>query len=240
MKIHHAIFILLLQILPHLLFISSAVDYRAFNAALDTPGGARFQSEIGLSYTIEIMKTINCVIWDIFQQYNETDQKDVETVKVFIHQYNGAEAVTYGNNINVSSIYLEGYKGNLKWEFTSLLHHEMTHVFQWNGEGKAPAGLTEGMADYVMVKSNYYDPNNYDKPGDGNSWDEGYGVTARFLEYCDSLRDGFTADLNNMMREVYKDEYFQDLLGISLDKCGAIIRLSMLRSSIVFKLKMDV
>ncbi|CAA0806795.1 Plant basic secretory protein (BSP) family protein [Striga hermonthica] len=79
--------------------------------------------------------------------------------------------------------------------------------------GTAPGGLTEGVADYVMVKSGYYDLGSYDKPRDGNRWDEGYGVTARFLKYCDPLSDGFTAELNNKMREVYRDEYFEELLG---------------------------
>ncbi|KAK6159296.1 hypothetical protein DH2020_006610 [Rehmannia glutinosa] len=216
MKSTHILIIFLLQILPHFPSIS-AVKYQAINAAPNTAGGSRFDVEIGIPYTEQIMKTINYFIWDIFQQYNETDRKNVEIVRVFIHQYNGAEAITYGESINVSSIYLEGYKGNVKWEYTSLLHHEMTHVFQWNGEGRAPVGLIEGMADYMILKSNYY-PIGFAKPGEGNKWDEGYGVTARFLEYCDGLRDGFTADLNNKMREVYKDEYFEELLGKPLDQ----------------------
>ncbi|GFP84622.1 basic secretory protease [Phtheirospermum japonicum] len=134
------------------------------------------------------MKTINCVIWDIFQQYNETDQKDVETVKVFIHQYNGAEAVTYGNNIN--------------------------------GEGKAPVGLIEGVADYTILKSNYYPPG-FAKRGQGERWDQGYDFTARFLEYCEELKSGFVAGLNKKMRHDFSESYFEELTGKPLGQLWA-------------------
>ncbi|GFP84621.1 basic secretory protease [Phtheirospermum japonicum] len=167
------------------------------------------------------MKTINLFIWKVFKQNTDAERKQVPLLTVNITELSdGAMGETGENNVYISAASIQEYfpPGQAQFWFASLLYHEITHIFQWSGQGTAPSGLTEGMADYVMVKSNYYDPNNYDKPGDGNSWDEGYGVTARFLEYCDSLRDGFTADLNNMMREVYKDEYFQDLLGISLDQ----------------------
>ncbi|KAK4437936.1 Basic secretory protease [Sesamum alatum] len=201
----------LLQILTH--FPStSAVEYDAVNAAPETPGGHRFDAEIGIPYTKSIMKTINYFISDILQQYSEPDRKNVQVVKLFIHQFDGAEAITYGEMINVSAIYLAGYKGNLKWEFTSLLHHEMTHVFQWNGEGNTPVGLVEGIADYMILKSGYYPPG-FAKPGQGERWDQGYDFTARFLEYCDGLKSGFVAGLNKMMRHNYSEEYFVELTG---------------------------
>lgn len=58
----------------------------------------------------------------------------------------------------------------------------------------------------------------YSTPGQGSKWDEGYGTTARFLQYCDSLLPGFTQQLNTMMRKVYKDEYWNTLLGKSVDE----------------------
>ncbi|KAL0384270.1 UNVERIFIED_CONTAM: LYR motif-containing protein [Sesamum radiatum] len=137
------------------------------------------------------------------------DRKNVQVVKLFIHQFDGAEAITYGEMINVSAIYLAGYKGNLKWEFTSLLHHEMTHVFQWNGEGHTPVGLVEGIADYMILKSGYYPPG-FAKPGQGERWDQGYDFTARFLEYCDGLKPGFVAELNKMMRHNYSEDFGVD------------------------------
>ncbi|KAK3012325.1 hypothetical protein RJ639_011626 [Escallonia herrerae] len=52
----------------------------------------------------------------------------------------------------------------------------------------------------------------YHEMAHGEKWDEGYAVTARFLEYCDSLRPGFTAALNNKMRDAYSEDYFVQLL----------------------------
>ncbi|KAF5951792.1 hypothetical protein HYC85_009736 [Camellia sinensis] len=89
----------------------------------------------------------------------------------------------YGNTINVSAMYLLGYQGNLKWEFTSLIYHEMSHIWQWSGNGQAPGGLTDGIADYRILKANYYPPA-FAKPGTGKRWDQGYDFTVRFLEYC--------------------------------------------------------
>ncbi|GFQ01547.1 basic secretory protease [Phtheirospermum japonicum] len=87
-----------------------------------------------------------------------------------------------------------------------------------NANYGAPPGLIEGIADYVMVKSGYYQKEWYKKPGSGNKWDEGYDVTEMFLEYCDNLTEGFTAKLNKMMRYYYNDSYFEQLLGKPLDQ----------------------
>nr|XP_043630139.1 uncharacterized protein LOC122601447 [Erigeron canadensis] len=119
--------------------------------------------------------------------------------------------------INVSSIYLNGYDGDVKWEFTSLLYHEMTHVFQWNGEGQAPTGLVEGVADYTILRADYYPPA-FAKPGDGDRWDQGYDFTARFLEYCDGIVSGFVGELNKKMRYSFDVKYFEDLTGKSVDQ----------------------
>ncbi|KAL8507271.1 hypothetical protein ACS0TY_017985 [Phlomoides rotata] len=88
----------------------------------------------------------------------------------------------------------------------------------WTGNWAAPGGLIEGIADYVIVKSDIYKNDKYTKPVVGKKWDEGYGVTERFLEYCDSLKPGFTAPLNKKMRNTYSDNYFQELLGKYLDQ----------------------
>lgn len=76
------------------------------------------------------------------------------------------------------------------------MYHEMAHVFQWHVKFKCPFGLLEGIADYVMIKSGSYNMSYpYTNPGAGKRWDEGYGVTERFLEYFDSLLPSFT-DIN--------------------------------------------
>lgn len=211
-----------------LLLISSSllqgilcVEFIVINSAPNTPGGHRFDTEIGIPFTISKAKEINKFIWKLFKQNTPALRKNVPVMKINITTLtDGAWGETGDNTVYIDTNAIQNYfpAGGAQFEFTSLLYHEMTHIFQWSGQGTAPGGLTEGVAEYVKIKSKYYHPEGYTKPGEGNAWDEGYGVTARFLEYCDSLRDGFTPDLNNKMREVYKNEYFFDLLGKPLDQ----------------------
>ncbi|CAH1444955.1 unnamed protein product [Lactuca virosa] len=168
----------------------SAVDYQVTNYDPNTPGGIRFTNEIGVPYTKQIMGTINDFIWTtVFQQNNPSDRKPVDSVNLYITEIEGYEGITWGNNnINLSSSFLEGYQGDVKWGFTSLLYHEMTHVFQYNGEG------------------------------DGDKWDQGYDFTARFLEYCDGIVPEFVAKLNAMMKFAFDVKYFEDLTGKPVDQ----------------------
>ncbi|KAH6766828.1 hypothetical protein C2S52_017811 [Perilla frutescens var. hirtella] len=168
------------------------------------------------------MPQIAAFIWKIFRQNSSAERRHyqpVDVVNLYVQDlHDGALGETGQNNVYMSASGIESFSpGTAKIQFTSILYHEMTHIFQWAGEGTAPGGLTEGIADYVVMKSKFYNEG-YSTPGEGSRWDEGYGVTARFLEYCDSLREGFTAELNKMMRKVYKEEYFNQLLGKSVDQ----------------------
>lgn len=97
----------------------------------------------------------------------------------------------------------------------------MTNIWQWNGNLKAPSGLIEGIADYVRLKSGYI-PGTWVEPGGGNWWDEGYDVTARFLDYLErSVRSGLVAELNRKMRNGYSDDYFRQLMGKPVDELWA-------------------
>lgn len=92
----------------------------------------------------------------------------------------------------------------------------MTHIFQWLPTN-APSALIKGIADYMMLKANYFPPEQA-KLGDGDRWDQGYDITARFLEYCESLLDNFVAQLNKKMKDFYNDSYYSDLLGKPVDQ----------------------
>ncbi|PIA27053.1 hypothetical protein AQUCO_08300027v1 [Aquilegia coerulea] len=61
-------------------------------------------------------------------------------------------------------------------------------------------------------------PSGFVKQGEGDRWDHGYGVTARFLEYCSSLRDEFVAELNAKMKTGYSNNFFVDLLGMTVNQ----------------------
>ena len=66
----------------------------------------------------------------------------------------------------------------------------------------------------MTLKAGYV-PSHWVQPGQGDLWDQGYDK-AQFLDYCESLRSGFVAELNKKMRSSYSDNYFVELL----DKTG--------------------
>ncbi|KAG2704618.1 hypothetical protein I3843_05G012500 [Carya illinoinensis] len=209
-----------ISILSFLVILASiqgicAVDYTVTNTARNTPGGIRFDKEIGSEYSRQTLVSATNFIFGIFQQNNVADRKNVQKVSLFIDDRDGV-AYTSNNEIHVSARYINGYSGNVKNEITGVLYHEMTHVWQWNGNGQAPGGLIEGIADFVRLKAGYV-PGHWVKPGQGDKWDQGYDVTARFLDYCNSLKNGFVAELNKKMRTGYSANYFVDLLGKSVD-----------------------
>ncbi|XP_016452977.1 uncharacterized protein LOC107777464 [Nicotiana tabacum] len=192
------------------------VDYAGTNRAANTPGGVRFNRDIGAQYSKQTLAAAASFIWKIFQQNSPADRKNVQKVSMFVDDMGGV-AYTSNNEIHVSARYIQSYSGNVKREIAGVLLHESTHVWQWNGNGGAPSGLIVGIADYVRLKAGLA-PSHWVKPGQGDRWDQGYGVTARFLDYCNSLRNGFVAQLNKKMRNGYSNQFFVDLLGKTVDQ----------------------
>ncbi|CAL5358072.1 unnamed protein product [Camellia sinensis] len=193
-----------------------AVEYSVTNRAASMPGGVRFTNEIGLEYSKQTLIFATRFIWKTFQQNSPTDRKSVSRVSLFIDTMDGV-AYSVNNEIHVSANYIQRYSGNVKKEITGVLYHEMTHIWQWNGNGQTPGGLIEGIADFVRLKAGYA-PSHWVKPGQGDRWDQGYDVTARFLDYCNSRRNGFVAELNKKMRNGYNANYFVQLLGKTVDQ----------------------
>ncbi|KAL3730409.1 hypothetical protein ACJRO7_027427 [Eucalyptus globulus] len=177
-----------------------AVEYLVMNNADDTPDGMRFIDEIGILHSQQTLTMSTDFIWRTFQQIDLVDRKEVARVSLFIDNMDGV-AYTSNNEIHVSAKYLGGLSGDVKGEFTGVLYHEMTH----------------GIADFVRLLSGYV-PGHWVQPGHGDRWDQGYDVTARFLDYCDGLRNGFVAELNKKMKTGFSDNYFVDLLAKTVDQ----------------------
>ncbi|KAK9097295.1 hypothetical protein Sjap_022792 [Stephania japonica] len=194
---------------------AGAVVYQVTNTAPATPGGARFNKEIGTAYSVQTLQSAAEFIWQTFQQNTPADRKSVEQVSLIVDDMEGI-AYTVNNEIHLSARFIAGYSGNLR-DVAGVLYHEAVHVWQWNGNGQAPGGLIEGIADYVRLKAGYV-PLHWVKPGGGDRWDQGYDVTARFLDYLESLRNGFVAELNRMMRTGYSNDFFMQLLGKTVDQ----------------------
>lgn len=61
----------------------AAVRYTVRNNAWNTPGGRRFNREIGIPYTHHIMATSTDFVWQIFHQaHSPADRKNVPLVCV--------------------------------------------------------------------------------------------------------------------------------------------------------------
>ncbi|KAF7127279.1 hypothetical protein RHSIM_Rhsim11G0159200 [Rhododendron simsii] len=157
-------------------------------------------------------------IWKTFQQTSNADRKDIPKVSLYIDSTDGVVAYAANNEIHYSANAIQQSTGNVKTGFAGVMYHEMTHVWQWNGNGQpTPGGLIEGIADFVRLKAGYA-PSHWVKPGQGDRWDKGYDVTAYFLDYCDGLKSGFVAELNKKMRTGYNVNYFVELLGKTVDQ----------------------
>jgi hypothetical protein len=192
------------------------VDYVVTNTARNTSGGIRFDKDIGCVYGKQALISATEFIWRLFGENDCADRKNVQKVSLFIDDMDGV-AYASDNEIHVSARYINGYSGDLKREFTGMIYHETTHIWQWDGKGLTPGGLIEGIADFVRLKAGYV-PSHWVQAGKGDKWDHGYDATARFLDYCNSLRNGFVADLNKKMKSSYNSTFFVELLGKSVDQ----------------------
>ncbi|KAG2548228.1 uncharacterized protein LOC120650678 [Panicum virgatum] len=192
--------------------VAGAVTFDATNTASDTPGGERFDQAVGLDYAEQVLSDASTFVWGTFNQPSPADRRPVDAVTLVVEDIGGV-AFTGGSEIHLSAQYVGGYSGDVKTEVTGVLYHEVVHVWQWGLQDYgAHPGIFEGIADYVRLKAGYA-PGHWVQPGQGDRWDQGYDVTARFLDYCDSLQPGFVAQLNAKLKDGYSEDYFLQILG---------------------------
>lgn len=98
-------------------------------------------------------------------------------------------------------------------EVLGVLTHEAVHCFQYNGKGKCPGGLIEGIADYVRLRAGLAPPH-WKRPTPStikrtDKWDSGYERTAFFLDWLEVERCGgdVVKRLNMEMRDKVYDEF---------------------------------
>ncbi|KAK9183984.1 hypothetical protein WN943_024329 [Citrus x changshan-huyou] len=168
-----------------------AIEYIVNNRATTTPGGIRFQNELGDEYTKQRMAAASEFIWRIFHQNTPAQRINHQKVILFVDQESKYIAYVVNNELHIHDDYIQGLKGDIKWDFNGVLFHEMAHIWQ-NGIGKPPGEVIEGIADYVRLKANYIPPH--------------------------GLRNGFVAELNKKIEDGYSDRYFVDLLGKNVDQ----------------------
>lgn len=73
----------------------------------------------------------------------------------------------------------------LQREVSGVLCHEMVHCWQWVGQGSAPGGLVEGIADWVRLRANLAPPHwKREINRDAGPW-RGYQHSAYFLDWLE-------------------------------------------------------
>ncbi|KAI5081456.1 hypothetical protein GOP47_0004639, partial [Adiantum capillus-veneris] len=207
--------------------------YVVINNAGNEAGGQKFEQVVGSSGAETILASASAFIQETFGYAGNPSypQKQVDKVTLYVDDVpsGGAVAIAQADSrgapnaheIHLSQSYVGTYsEGDVATEVKGVLYHEMTHVWQWNGQGTADGGLIEGIADYVRLTAGLAPPH-WVQPGEGDRWNQGYDVTAYFLQYCDSLKSGFVAALNAKLASGWDVAYFQELLGQSVDQLWA-------------------
>uniref|UniRef100_A0A0E0M937 Secretory protein n=1 Tax=Oryza punctata TaxID=4537 RepID=A0A0E0M937_ORYPU len=192
---------------------AGAVTFDATNTASNTAGGQRFDREVGVDYAKQVLADASAFIWDTFDQPTDGDRKPVDAVTLTVEDIGGV-AFTSGDDIHLSARYVGGYNaGDVRTEVTGVLYHEATHVWQWGLQDYAAhSWVYEGIADFVRLRAGYIAAG-WVQPGQGNSWEDSYSVTARFFDYCDGVEPGFVADLNGKLKDGYNVDYFVQITG---------------------------
>ncbi|CAI0427105.1 unnamed protein product [Linum tenue] len=203
----------------------SSVLYTVTNAANNTAGGSRFETDIGAKVARLTMYAATRSTWSVFNQTDEgsEERKKISAISLFIEDMTEpGMLVGYakGTSIHLNAHFIGNYSGNLRRQFNGVIYEKVASIWQWDARGEAPAGLITGIAHYVRLQARYGTPEKV-KPGEGERWDQGNGVTARFLSYCNQLRSGFVADMNRKLKHGYTDGYFLDLLKMPVDHVWA-------------------
>ncbi|KAI1855882.1 hypothetical protein JX265_012145 [Neoarthrinium moseri] len=117
--------------------------------------------------------------------------------------------------IHLSLRYVAGLpKERHTHEITGVLTHELVHCYQWTGQGQAPGGLIEGIADWVRLRCELAPP--HWKRETGGRWDGGYQHTAYFLAYLEGrFGEDTVRRVNESLRTTKYEEkrFWTELLG---------------------------
>ena len=130
-----------------------------------------------------------------------------KSVTLIVREFGGL-AYTTGNQsdkeIHLSLNYIQSCTRSKDpaGELNGVLTHELVHCYQHTrpaseqapeGEGSPPSGLTEGIADFVRLKSGLKPPH-WKRPLSSGErptkWDQGYQHTAYFLSWLEDVRAG--------------------------------------------------
>jgi len=98
---------------------------------------------------------------------------------------------------------------------------ELVHCYQYNGEGHAPGGLIEGIADYVRLKAGFVPPHWKREAGKNVEWDVGYQTTGYFLDWVERNHgEGSVRRINEGLRRTKYEEvrFWKGLFGTTVQE----------------------
>jgi hypothetical protein len=146
------------------------------------------------------------------KEYNEKTSKEVTFV--IDTAYKGV-AATGGDRVSYSPVWFQKHPEDI-----DVVTHEIMHIVQAYGEGGGPWWVTEGIADYVRYKFGVDNAGaRWTLPAykEGQNYDNGYRITARFLVWLEKNNSGIVKKLDKNMRDhTYTEEIWKSTTGKTL------------------------
>ncbi|KAK8960723.1 hypothetical protein KSP40_PGU016876 [Platanthera guangdongensis] len=190
---------------------SAGVEYQVINNAVGTPGGNCFESDIGVDFTKFVLTQASFFVRSNLAMPNGGVRNDVGRITCFIDVTLNDAAITFGNEIHVNGQAITDFRDLRELASPDFCTtRSLTFGSGWGTESRP--GSSKVWLDYMRLKAGYPQPN-WVFPGQGDRWDQGYDVTARFLDYCSRFDSRFVAKLHAKMKHGYNGGVFQQLLG---------------------------
>ncbi|KAJ6486093.1 hypothetical protein C8R47DRAFT_1129000 [Mycena vitilis] len=135
---------------------------------------------------------------------------NVESILLVLRPMDGV-AYTFGSHtekeIHFSLDHIVNNASRARHEILGVLTHEVVHCYQYNGNGTAPGGLIEGIADFVRLHADLGPPHWKRAPAPTDKWDAGYQTTAYFLDWIEERQGkGAIRALNDTLKDANYDE----------------------------------
>ena len=200
---------------------AAATTFEVDNSVPDSPGGQRFNNELGVENMRQVLSDAASFIQGAFSL---STPKDIATVTLVVESMPGGVAATGGSTIHLSAEYIASQPADtaaLVHEITGVLYHESTHVWQNNngnyGSDQYFTGVIEGVADWIRLTAGFASAG-WSPRARGGNWYDGYTTTAYFLDWINSSqKPNFVNELNQKMADPWSNDFFLQLTGMSVD-----------------------
>ncbi|KAJ3085222.1 hypothetical protein HK102_000198 [Quaeritorhiza haematococci] len=187
---------------------------------------------VAISHPVEWLTAISQVVLMALYTHPQRTPRHIKSLQLIVRDMDGVAYCTGEKHkeIHLSTSYLSTvFKSRgesvdeLILEINGVIWHEMVHVWQWNGRGKAPGGVIEGVADYVRLEAGLAPP--HWKREKGGTWDSGYSTTAYFLEWVERGKGegkdrciNFVKRLNLAMKAGWDVGFFEVITGVDVEE----------------------